>query len=74
MAQLIVRNLDADLVRRLKRRAAAHGRSMEEEHRSLLRQVLQPEGLGDALLAMPDVGNDADFERLADLPREFDLR
>ena len=32
VAQLIVRNLDEDLVQRLKRRAAAHGRSAEEEH------------------------------------------
>ena len=73
VAQLIVRNLDEDLVQRLKRRAAAHGRSTEE-HRRLLRQVLRPEGLGAALLAMPDVGADADFERQADLPRELDLR
>ena len=74
MAQLIVRNLDEDLVQRLKRRAAAHGRSAEEEHRRLLRQVLRPEGLGEALLAMPNVGDDTDFERQSDLPREFDLR
>ena len=74
MAQLIVRNLDEDLVQRLKRRAAAHGRSAEEEHRQLLRQVLRPEGLGEALLAMPNVGADADFERQEDLPRELDLR
>ena len=74
MAQLIVRNLDEDLVQRLKRRAAAHGRSAEEEHRQLLRQVLRPEGLGEALLSMPDVGDDADFERQGDLPRELDLR
>lgn len=74
MAQLIVRNLDEDLVQRLKLRAAAHGRSTEEEHRQLLRQVLRPEGLGAALLAMPDVGADTDFERQSDLPRELDLR
>ena len=74
VAQLIVRNLDEDLVQRLKRRAAAHGRSAEEEHRRLLRQVLRPEGLGEALLAMPNVGHDADFERQGDLPRELDLR
>jgi len=74
VAQLIVRNLDEDLVQRLKRRAAAHGRSAEEEHRQLLRQALRPEGLGEALLAMPDVGADADFERQGDLPRELDLR
>ena len=74
VAQLIVRNLDVDLVRRLMRRAAVHGRSAEEEHRRLLRQVLRPEGLGEALLAMPNVGDDADFERQGDLPRELDLR
>ncbi len=74
VAQLIVRNLDEDLVQRLKRRAAANGRSAEEEHRQLLSQALRPEGLGQALLAMPDVGDDADFERQPDLPRELDLR
>jgi antitoxin FitA len=74
VAQLIVRNLDEDLVQRLKRRAAANGRSTEEEHRQLLRQVLRPEGLAEALLAMPNVGDDADFERRDDLPRELDLR
>ena len=36
MAQLIVRNLDDGLVRRLKQRAAAHGRSTEAEHRAIL--------------------------------------
>lgn len=74
MAQLIVRNLDEDLVRRLKRRAVAHGRSTEEEHRQLLRQALRPEGMAEALLAMPDVGTDDDFARKPDLPRELDLR
>lgn len=37
---LIVRNLDEELVAKLKRRAAAHGRSMEAEHRELLRLAL----------------------------------
>ncbi len=74
MAQLIVRNLDEDLVQRLKRRAAANGRSTEEEHRQLLRQALRPKGLGEALLAMPNVGEDTDYERQRDLPRELDLR
>ena len=74
VAQLIVRNLDEDLVQRLKRRAAANGRSTEEEHRQLLRQVLRPEGFAEALLTMPNVGDDTDFERLDDLPRELDLR
>jgi len=36
---LHVRNLDDDLIARLKRRAARHGRSTEAEHREILRQV-----------------------------------
>lgn len=37
---LLVRNVDSDLVTRLKRRAARHGRSVEAEHREILRQAL----------------------------------
>jgi plasmid stability protein len=33
-------NLDDDLIARLKRRAARHGRSTEAEHREILRQAL----------------------------------
>jgi plasmid stability protein len=40
MASLHVRNVDDDLVARLKRRAARHGRSAEAEHREILRQAL----------------------------------
>lgn len=40
MAQLTVRKLDEDLVRRLKVRAAQKGRSAEAEHRAILREVL----------------------------------
>jgi plasmid stability protein len=43
MAQLLVRNLDEDLVRRLKLRAAAAGRSAEAEHRLILEQALKPD-------------------------------
>ncbi|WP_425600540.1 FitA-like ribbon-helix-helix domain-containing protein, partial [Nitrospirillum viridazoti] len=40
---LTVRGLDEDLVRRLKLRAARHGRSMEAECRDILRQALANE-------------------------------
>jgi plasmid stability protein len=40
MATLTVRNLDQDLVRRLRIRAAEHGRSAEAEHREILRAAL----------------------------------
>ena len=73
MAQLIVRNIDEDLVRRLKERAASHGRSAEEEHRQLLRAALRSEGLLDRLYEMPDAGTDVDFGRTSELPRLVDL-
>jgi plasmid stability protein len=44
MAQLIVRNLDDMIKRKLQRRAARHGRSMEEEIRDILRDAVKDEG------------------------------
>ena len=49
MAQLLVRNLDDDLVRRLKLRAAAKGHSTEAEHRAILEQALKPNPRREAL-------------------------
>ena len=40
VGNLHVRNLDDDLVARLKHRAARHGRSTEAEHREILRQAV----------------------------------
>ena len=40
MAQLTVRNLNEQVVRALKQRAADHGRSAEAEHRDILRKAL----------------------------------
>jgi plasmid stability protein len=50
---LHVRNIDDDLIVRLKRRALRHGRSAEAEHREILRQVLaaEPETSFDDLAA-----------------------
>lgn len=42
MASITIRNLDDDLKRRLRVRAAKKGRSMEEEARKILRQALGP--------------------------------
>jgi plasmid stability protein len=41
MAQFIVRHLEDDVKARLKRRAAQHGRSMEEEVRHILRDAVK---------------------------------
>ncbi|MFI5023988.1 MAG: hypothetical protein ACHQRJ_20345 [Alphaproteobacteria bacterium] len=43
VGNLHVRKLDDDLIARLKRRAARHGRSTEAEHREILRQALVAE-------------------------------
>ena len=40
---LHVRNLDDEIIARLKRRAARHGRSAEAEHREILKQALSSE-------------------------------
>jgi len=42
-SDLHVRNIDDDLIARLKGRAARHGRSTEAEHREILRQALATE-------------------------------
>lgn len=55
---LSVRNLDDDLILRLKRRAARHGRSAEAEHREILRQALS----GEAEASFEDLA--AEFRRL----------
>jgi plasmid stability protein len=77
MTQLIVRNLEEEVVRELKIRAARHGRSAEAEHREILREVLLPakqrRPLKDLLLAIPPVGEDTDFERLPDRGRDVEL-
>jgi antitoxin FitA len=77
MNQLIVRNLEEEVVRELKIRAARHGRSAEAEHREILREALLPgprkKSLKEHLLAIPEVGEDADFERLPDRGRDVKL-
>lgn len=70
--QIIVRNLEEEVVRRLKKRAGEHGVSMEEEHRRILREVLMPEAgkrsFKEVLMDMPDAGEDGIFERDRSLP------
>ena len=77
MAQLIVRNLEADLVQKLKLRAARRGRSAEAEHRQILREALRGRSAGKTLkqrlLEMPSVGEDKDFARPRDLGRRTRL-
>lgn len=76
MGQLIVRNLDEDVIHALKERALRHGRSAEAEHREILREALRPRVGEDpkaVLFDIPQVGEDSDFERIRDFPRQVDL-
>lgn len=66
MAQLMVRNLDEAVVLALKQRAARHQRSAEQEHREILKQTLlrpRRRSLAEVLSAIPNTGEDRDFER-----------
>jgi len=66
MADLLVRGVDDGLVHALKKRAGAHGRSAEAEHRAILAAALLTPPrlkLAELLASMPDVGLDTDFHR-----------
>ena len=41
MGQLLVRDLDDEVIRRIKKRASAHGRSVEAEHRAILEEAVR---------------------------------
>jgi plasmid stability protein len=73
MAQLLVRNLDDEVVRQLKRRAGEHGVSVEEEHRRILREALladagERKSFWQVLGEMPAGGDEELFERERSLP------
>ena len=78
MPQLIVRQIEEKVVKKLKQQAGQHGVSMEEEHRRILREaLLRPLGkklsFKEHLLAMPDVGEEKDFERGPQIERPVKL-
>jgi antitoxin FitA len=78
MAQLIVRRIEEKIVRKLKQQAGAHGISMEEEHRNILRESLlgvsrKRCSFKEALRVMPNVGKDSDFEREEQIDRPVNL-
>ena len=80
MLDLIVREVEPEIVEKLKERANEHCRSIEEEHRQILREVLLEKRevtlsktFEDYLRSMPDVGLDTDFERIEGKMREIDL-
>ncbi len=77
MANLLVRNIEAELVQRLRQRARQHGRSVEAEHRAILRDVLAPARTGRDILALirsgPGLDLDPDTVRIAQPGRPADF-
>jgi plasmid stability protein len=74
MAQVVVRNLQDAVKRKLKQRAARHGHSMEEEIRDILRNAVKDEGrpergLGSAIVArFKGIGLEEDIQELRGYP------
>lgn len=86
MANLLIRDVDEDLIRRLRERSVAEGLSVEEEHRKLLEAALesQPEqrpvlSFKDFLLTIPkasvaeETSGEDIFIRAADSVRDVDF-
>ncbi len=69
MSSLTLHNLDESIVNALKIRAQRHGVSIEAEHRHILEMVLKKPAkpkFAVALMQIPQVGLDSDFERKQD--------
>ena len=80
MAELIVREVEPAILAKLQERAELHRRSVEDEHKAILRDALLGGGhtksattFEQYLRQMPDVGNDADFARIEGAIRDVNL-
>ncbi len=77
MTSINLDDLSKDNRDRLQQRAIIHGRSLESELDSILTSVFEEKtaenSLKELLLAMPDVGEDEDFNRVRDNSREISL-
>lgn len=78
MSQLLVRDIEAAIVKKLRSSAAAQGVSVEEAHRRLLRATLVGNRPGpqsnflEYLRSIPQ-GKKVEFPRATDLPRPVSL-
>lgn len=77
MPQILIRQLNSAIVRKLRAKAAAEGVSAEEEARRILRRSLVGDvpsmPLIDFLRTMPDVADDSIFRRRKRKPRKVAL-
>lgn len=80
MHDLTIHEIEPEIVAKLAERARQHSRTVEEEHRRILRDALfngaeiQPPATFESyLLTFPYVGEDSDFSRNDDSMRDFEL-
>lgn len=74
MAAITVRNLDDDVQRRIKQRAAANNRSMEAEARAILSAAVAPASFVESWLTMSSEFRGIELELDGRSPaRELDL-
>ena len=77
MAQLVVRKLNPRIVATLRLQAAVNGRSVEAEHRAILKRATESRtrstSLKDLLLAMPSGLSARDLKRAKARPRPLSL-
>jgi len=79
MSQLLVRNIEQSVVKKLRRRAADLGVSVEEAHRRLLRDALSGDAIDSNLsfnkylCSIPKSDDVIEFPRSRDLPRDISL-
>lgn len=80
MAELVLRQVEPGIIEKLKERADKHRRSVQDEHREILREALSVGDQGastmtfeEYLRKMPDVGTDADFSRIEGSFRDVNL-
>lgn len=80
MAELLLRDVEPAIVARLKQRAEQHRRSVEDEHKAILRDLLLADDWGVPKLTfeaylrtMPDVGTDADLSKIEGSIRDVGL-
>jgi plasmid stability protein len=69
MPNLIVRNVNEQIIKALKKRAGRYGTSAEAEHRKILAQALlkpRKRSFAEVIASMPHVGKDSDFTRVQD--------
>jgi plasmid stability protein len=75
MTTINLDNLSENIRYQLEQRAAIHGCSVESELDSILKTVFEQKStdnsLKELLLAMPDVGEDADFDCVRDNSRKI---